>query len=388
MSSIRLGIIGIGNMGGAHLAQIQQGKVPRVEVTALCDSDPERLKKHPKLPGYASHRELLASGLVDAVLIATPHYDHTTIGIDAIAAGVHVLVEKPLSVHTADCRRLIAAYEARQRKDLVFAEMFNQRTDPRYRKLRELIRGGELGAIRRVSWIITDWFRTEAYYASGGWRATWAGEGGGVLMNQCPHQLDLMQWLFGLPKRVRAFCAFGRFHDIEVEDACTAYLEYADGATGTFITTTGEFPGTNRLEVACERGKVVIEGEGLQWTRTVQPVGEFSRTTPVAWSKPDTWEVRIPTTGWGGQHNEILQNFAEAILDGKPLVGPAVEGVHGVALGNAMLMSALWDRTVELPLDDAAVAAQYAKLIAGSRHKAKAAAPIASGDFANSFGKA
>jgi predicted dehydrogenase len=383
-ASVRLGIIGLGNMGGSHCTQITQGKVPRVEVTAVCDSDQEKLAKWPQIKGFATYQELLASGLVDAVLVATTHYDHTTIGIDAIRAGVHTLIEKPLSVHKADCQRLIAAYEARSRKDLVFAEMFNQRTDPRYIKLRELIRSGELGEICRVNWIITDWFRTEAYYASGGWRATWAGEGGGVLMNQCPHQLDLMQWMFGMPKKVRAFCQLGKWHDIEVEDACTAYLEYANGATGVFISTTGEAPGTNRLEVACDRGRIVIEGDNLKWTRNVTPTSEFLKTSPDAFAMPERWEVTIPTTGKGGQHNQILGNFAEAILDGKVLLGPAIEGINGVELGNAMLMSSLWDRTIELPLDAAAVSAEYQKLIAKSRHTS-VAVKTGVGDFSSSF---
>jgi len=382
--TVRLGIIGVGGMGGSHCTQITQGKVPRIEVTAVCDSDPAKLANWPKIKGFATHQELLASGLVDAVLIATPHYGHTTIGIEALQAGVHTLIEKPLSVHKADCQLLIAAYEKRARKDLVFAEMFNQRTDPRYQKLRQLINSGELGAIRRINWIITDWFRTEAYYASGGWRATWSGEGGGVLMNQCPHNLDLMQWLFGLPTKVRAFCQMGRWHDIEVEDACTAYLEYANGATGVFITTTGEAPGTNRLEVACDRGRVVVEGDGLSWIRNLTPTSEFLKTSPHGFASPERWEVRIPTNGWGGQHNEVLANFADAILDGKPLVGPATEGINGVELGNAMLMSSLWDRTVELPLDAVAVGAEYQKLIAGSRRKS-VVAKVATGDFADSF---
>lgn len=382
--NVRLGIVGIGNMGSSHLGQITAGKIARLEIGAICDEDPAKLAKYPNIKGFADYKEMFKSGLIDAVLVATPHYGHTTIGIDAINAGLHTLIEKPLSVHKADCQKLIAAYEQRSRKDLVFAEMFNQRTDLRYRKLRELLKSGELGEIHRVNWIITDWYRTEQYYASGGWRATWAGEGGGVLMNQCPHQLDLMQWLFGLPKKVRASCGFGKFHDIEVEDACTAYLEYANGATGVFITTTGEAPGTNRLEVATDRGRIVIEGDDLQWIRTTVPVRQHLRECPGGFSQPERWEVRIPVNGRGGQHNEVLGNFVDAILDGKELIGPAPEGINGVELGNAMLMSALWDRTVELPLDSAAVAAEYQKLIAKSRHKTKV---VKGGgdDFGNSF---
>ncbi len=369
--TVRLGIVGVGGMGGSHASNILAGKVARVELAAVCDTDPEVLARFPTVKGFATHQEMLASGSIDAVVVATPHYDHTVIGIDAIKAGVHTLIEKPLSVHKADCQRLIAAYEARSRKDLIFAEMFNQRTDPRYRKLRELLQSGELVAIHRVNWIITDWYRYVSYYSSGGWRATWSGEGGGVLMNQCPHQLDLMQWLFGLPRKVRAFCGFGTRHDIEVEDACTAYLEYANGATGVFITSTGEAPGTNRLEVACDRGRVVVDGDGLDWARNVTPTSEHLKNSPERFGRPERWEIKVPTNGHGGQHNEILANFADAILDGKTLIGPAPEGINGVELGNAMLMSALWDRTVELPLDVAEVSAQYQKLIAGSRRKAK-----------------
>jgi len=380
---VRLGIIGIGNMGSSHVGQILARKIERLEIGAICDEDPNRLRLYPQLKGFSCYTEMFASGLIDAVLISTPHYSHTEIGITAINAGLHTLVEKPLSVHKADCERLIAAFDQRSRKDLVFAEMFNQRTDPRYRKLRELLNSGELGEVHRVNWIITDWYRTEQYYASGGWRVTWAGEGGGVLTNQCPHQLDLLQWLFGMPKKVRAHCHFGKYHNIEVEDACTAYLEYPNGATGVFITTTGEAPGTNRLEVATDRGRVIIDGNDLLWTRTTIPLSQHLRESKGGFTQPDTWEVRVPVSGMGGQHNEVLGNFVDAVLEGKELLGPASEGINGVELGNAMLMSALWNKTVELPLDSEAVEAQYRELIGKSRHKPKFR--IDSGDFNNSF---
>lgn len=389
MANIRLGIVGIGNMGTGHLANIQGGKVSRCDVTAICDLDPQRMTRWPQIRQFTDSAAMIRSGLIDAILICTPHYDHTTIGIDALGQGLHVLVEKPLSVHKADCERLIAAYEKRPRKEQVFACMFNQRTDPHYIKLRQMIRGGELGEIRRVNWIITDWFRTEAYYASGGWRATWKGEGGGVLANQCPHNLDLMQWLFGLPKKVRAHCAFGKWHDIETEDAVTAYLEYENGATGVFITTTGEAPGTNRLEVAAERGKVVIEGGKVSFTRNLVPMTEFSRTTKESFGRPEVWHIDIPVAGHGGQHAEILQNFTDCILDGKELVAPAIEGIRSVELGNAMVLSSLLDKTVELPLDAAQYEGELKKLIANSRYQKKAVAKggAAGDDFAKSFAK-
>jgi len=367
-NQVRIGIIGMGNMGAAHAANIREGKVPGLELAAVADRDAGRLEKYGELRTFTEGSELIASasGALDAVLIATPHYEHTTLGIAALEAGLHTLVEKPISVHKADCERLI---EAHTDKKQVFAAMFNQRTDPAYRKLREMIRGGELGAIRRINWIITDWYRTESYYRSGGWRATWAGEGGGVLLNQCPHNLDLLQWLFGMPSKVTAKCQFGRFHDIEVEDAVTALLEYPDGATGVFITTTGEAPGTNRLEVAADRGKVVIEGESFRYFRTEQMVPEHLQSCPGFFAKPATWNVEIPINGKGEQHIGIMKNFTNAILAGEELLAPATEGIHSVELANAMLFSAFQNEPVELPLDGRAYERVLKEKIAGSTYQ-------------------
>ncbi len=388
MNKVRIGIVGIGNMGYSHAQQILAGKINRLELAAVADSSPVRLARVPQVKGFKSADEMMASGLVDAVLIATPHYDHTTIGIAALKAGLHVMVEKPISVHRADCERLIAAHKGRDKKQ-VFAAMFNQRTDRYYQKIRSLIQSGELGEIRRVNWIITNWFRTHAYYASGGWRATWAGEGGGVLLNQCPHNLDLFQWMFGLPTKVSAKCAFGKYHDIEVEDDVTAVMEFKNGATGVFITSTGEAPGTNRLEITAERGKVVYENDKITYTRNEIPMGEFSRTTPHSFAAPATWDVSIPAAGHGGQHNEVLQNFTDAILDGEPLIAPAPEGIHSVELANSMLLSAWLDKPVELPIDgrkyERLLKAKIAESAKKGKKKAvKEAAPV---DFAKSFGK-
>jgi predicted dehydrogenase len=345
---LRLGIIGLGSMGRNHADAILAGKVPRCRLTAVCDAQAGTIPVYEGVAVFTEVKEFLESGMVDGVLIATPHYSHTPIGIAALEAGLHVLVEKPISVHKADCERLIAAHRSKKQ---VFAAMFNQRTDPRYVKLRDLIRSGELGKVRRINWIITTWFRTAAYYGSGGWRATWAGEGGGVLLNQCPHQLDLWQWLFGMPAQVRAHCQFGRYHEIEVEDDVTAYMEYADGTTGVFITSTGEAPGTDRLEVTTERGRVVLENGRLLYTRNEMEMSEFSRTTKDIWALPATWDVEIPVSGPGGQHAAIMENFTEAVLDNAPLIAPAAEGLRSVELGNAMLLSAFQNKTIALPLD-------------------------------------
>lgn len=348
MQDLRLGIIGLGNMGQFHANAIAAGKIAHCQLAAVCDRDERQLGRYLPARGFLSSSELINSGEVDATLIATPHYSHTTIGIEALGSGLHVLIEKPLSVHKADCERLLAAHRGTKQ---VFATMFNQRTDPFYLKLREMIRNDELGTIRRINWIVTHWFRTAVYYASSGWRATWAGEGGGVLLNQSPHQLDLWQWLFGMPSKVRAFCQFGRYHDIEVEDDVTAYFEYDNGTPGVLITSTGEAPGTDRLEIAAERGRVIIENDRFHWTRNEVPMSEFSKQSPDAFAKPATSEMEIPLAGRGGQHNEVLQNFVDAILFGERLIAPAEEGIHSVELANAMLFSSDTDTTVSLPLN-------------------------------------
>ncbi len=369
---VRIAIIGLGSMGSAHARAFQEGRIPGARLAAVCDADPARSAAFPGIPAFTDHRDLVAARAADAVVIATPHPFHAQIGVDTLDGGIHTLVEKPLAVHVADARRLVEAHE--RRPDLAFALMVNQRTDPRYRTLKRLLADGELGPVHRISWTITDWFRTDAYYRSGGWRATWAGEGGGVLVNQCPHQLDLWCWLFGRPDRVRAHCALGRWHDIEVEDACTAFLEQPGGATGVFITTTGEAPGTNRLEVATDRGRVVVDDDGIVWHRTERGVIETLRKAPGPFDAPAVEEVRIPVQGWGGQHEEILANFVAAIRRGEPLIGPGEDGLAAVEMGNAMLLSSLWDRTLSLPLDPGPVEAAYAELARTSRPRSAAAA--------------
>ena len=382
MKKVRVGIIGMGNMGKYHADYLQQGKVSRCELTAVSSTTPAKLEKYKGLKTFDTGEKLIHSGEVDAVLIATPHYSHTTLGIEAFKAGLHVMVEKPISVHKADCERLIAAAKANPK--LIFGAMFQLRTEPRYKKLKQLIDDGELGQIVRINWIITDWFRTEAYYASGGWRATWKGEGGGALLNQCPHQLDLLQWLVGMPSCVRAFCQFGRYHNIEVEDNVTVFMEYPNGATGVFITSTGEAPGTNRFEIAGERGKIVIEAGKMTFTRNEVSMRDFSKTAKTGFARPDIWNVEIPIENSPAQHATVMQNFVDAILDGSPLIVPGAEGTNSVEIANAALYSTWTRQTVELPLNSKAYEEALQKQIAASRFEKKVVA-TSDEDFAKSF---
>ena len=385
MEKVRIGIVGMGNMGKYHADYLIKGKVAHAELSAVCSTSPEKLSAYKDpIAVFGNGEEMIRSGSIDAVLVATPHYQHTSLGICAIENGIHLMVEKPISAHKADAERLIEV--STQHPDIVFGGMFQLRTEPRYLKLKKLIADGDLGDIVRINWIITDWFRTEAYYASGGWRATWKGEGGGVLLNQCLHQLDALQWLVGMPSKVRSFAQCGRFHDIEVEDNVTAYLEYPNGATGVFVSSTGEAPGSNRFEIAGTRGRVVLENDQIKFTRNESCMLEHSKNSPIGFSKPEVWEVDIPFGNAELPHAILMRNFVEAIRNKTPLIAPGVEGIHSVELANVLLYSSLVDQTINLPMDGAAFEAKLQQLIDESTHEKKVV-EISDEDFASSFNR-
>ena len=355
MDQVRYGIVGLGNMGSSHLKNFFAGKIPNGVVTAVCDLKQDRLDwakaevcKDADVAYFTDYKDLLACGKIDVVIIATPHYFHPIIGIDAFKAGLHVISEKPIGVYTKKVEEFI---KVARESGKVFGLMFNQRTNPAYQKIREIVQSGELGELKRCVWIITDWYRTQAYYNSGGWRATWAGEGGGVLLNQCPHQLDLWQWIFGMPTRIRAFCSFGKYHDIEVEDDVTAYAEYANGATGVFVTTTGECPGTNRLEISGSKGKIVFEKNVLTYTKLEVDEREWCYTTTEGFKKAASTTEEIKFEGSGEQHVGIFKNFTNHLLNGEELLAPGYEGINGLSISNAMMLSTWKNDVVELPND-------------------------------------
>lgn len=349
MEKIKLGIIGIGNMGSAHVANIMSGKVPNVELTAICDIDKAKCDKmseqYSDIKVFGKSDDLIESGLVDAVLIAVPHYDHVPIAVKAFETGLNVLCEKPAGVYTLQVKEM---NEAAKKSGKIFGIMYNQRTNPVYRKLKELIDNGSLGTIKRVSWTITDWYRSQAYHDSCTWRSTWKTEGGGALINQNPHQLDLWQWLFGMPDRIFAKASFGKYYNIEVEDDVMAYMEYDNGTTGQYITSTGEAPGTNRLEIACDMGKVIIENNELMFYRNVVSEREFNKNNTVPFGHPECWECKIPAAFSGPEHVGIFQNFADVLLNGGELIARGEEGINGLTISNAIHLSAWTGKTIEL----------------------------------------
>lgn len=354
MGKVRLGVIGIGNMGTNHCKSIVEGLVPEIELTAVADRQESRREwVKANLPEsvavYEEGEDLIQSGICDGVLIAVPHYQHPQLSIFALNHGLHVLCEKPAGVYTKQVREM---NEAAKKSDRVFAMMFNQRTNCIYRKMHELVTGGELGAIKRVNWIVTDWYRTQSYYDSGSWRATWDGEGGGVLLNQCPHNMDLLQWICGMPKKVQAFCHNGKWHDIEVEDDVTAYLEYPNGATGVFVTTTADAPGTNRFEITLEMGKLVCENNKLILHKLAENERTFCKTAKGGFDTPECTVTEVETDGLNEQHVGVLKAFAANILHGTPLVAEGVEGINGLTLSNAMHLSSWLSGPVSLPFDE------------------------------------
>ena len=354
MEQVKLGIIGIGNMGSGHCSNILAGKTPEIVLTAVADlKESRRTWAKENLPEnvavFTTGEQLIESGLCDAVLVAVPHYDHPRYIIMALEHGLHVMSEKPAGVYAKQVREM---NEAAAKSDRVFGMMFNQRTNCVYRKMHDMVQSGKYGQIKRVNWIITDWYRTQAYYNSGGWRATWDGEGGGVLLNQCPHNLDLLQWICGLPTRVRAFCHNGKWHDIEVEDDVTAYLEFENGATGVFVTTTADAPGTNRLEITLEYGRLIAEHDKLTFFELDQNEREYCFTAKTGFDQPTGHEYEVPLDGKNPQHVGVLNAFAGAILRGEPLVADGTEGIRGLQLSNAMHLSSWLDQTVTLPVDE------------------------------------
>lgn len=385
MEKIRLGIIGIGNMGSEHCRLILSGQTPEIALTCVADPRQDRRDwAQQMLPAgtgiYADGMSLIRAHACDAVLIATPHELHPPLAEAALRAGLHVLSEKPAGVYTAQLHPVIAAAQETGR---TYALMFNQRTNCVYRRLKALLDSGELGALKRVTWVVTDWYRSQAYYDSGAWRATWTGEGGGVLLNQCPHQLDLLQWLCGLPVRVRAACHEGKWHDIEVEDDVTAYLEFANGATGTFIASTGDALGENRLEIIGTRARIRIENDQLTLDTLSVDERDWCPVCKEPFGVPEIRHEIVQTDGENPQHAGVLNAFAAHILHGTPLVADGREGIRGLMLSNAMHLSSWTNQTVSLPIDEELFLKLLNEKRRTSRHKDEVDAAI---DVSGSFG--
>ena len=387
MRKIKFGIVGMGNQGSHYANLLKDGKIENGVLACVCDNNPVKLEnaknKFTEIVYFADYKEMLESGECEAVLVETPHYQHPEIVMECLKRGIHVICDKPAGVYTKQVREM---NELASKSGAKFAMMFNQRTNCVYRKMKEIIENGELGQLQRMTWIITDWYRTQAYYDGGSWRATWAGEGGGVLINQCPHQIDLVQWVLGqMPKKVHGFCHYGKWHDIEVEDDVTAYFEYENGATGVFITTTGEAPGTNRFEVSGSKGKLICERDELIWYKNERDNIEVCKTSDKGFDTPKCERIVVETDGKNPQHAGIINNFANALLGLEEMFVQGVEGIHGVELMNAIELSG-WKNGAEvtLPVNEEEYLTELNKRRATSRLKTGGDDKVA--DMGNTFG--
>lgn len=392
-SIVKIGLIGLGNMGSGYVNMLPNH--PQVQVVAVCDVVAEKAKQAAdrlNAKAYTDYREMLRDAGLDAIVVAVPHYDHTPITVDAFAHGLHVLCEKPIGVHVNDAKKMIAAYETAKSNNpnLVFGISFQERTLPAHQKLKDLIDSGTLGRLTRVTWINTQWFRSQLYYDSGTWRATWAGEGGGILTNQCPHNLDLYQWLFGMPARIRGFAHIGKYHNIEVEDEVTAYFEHDNGMIGHFIVSTAETPGTNRLEIVGEHGTLVYENQKIVFHQNRQSMLTFIQESPVAFGNVECWRTEIPIkTGDPIGHPVVIDKFVQSILRGETdLVADGPDGIYSLTLANAIMLSSFTDNTVTLPID----ANEYERILqelieTSTFRKAGTGAAVAAEDFDKSFSK-
>ncbi len=371
MEKVRLGIVGIGNQGAGYVTKIRRGDVPEMEIAAVCDINPERLewaeKNHPEVARFDDAEKMMDSGLVDAILVSVPHYDHPKYSIMGMKKGLHVICEKPAGVYTKQVKEM---NEVAKECNVKFGMMFNQRTRNVYRKLHDIVHSGVYGNIRRTNWIITTWYRTQNYYDSGSWRATWSGEGGGVLLNQCPHQLDLWQWICGMPSKVYTKMHFGKWHDIEVEDDVTTYVEYPNGATGTFITSTGDFPGSNRFEITLDKAKIICEASTIKVFELGESTPDHIAKGKVFTNPPFLGETIINCNNDSDQHMNVFKAFAAAILRDEPLTANGTEGINGLTLSNCMHLSAWLGKDIVVDeFDDDLYYEELMKRAATSRRK-------------------
>ncbi|MBQ7654651.1 MAG: Gfo/Idh/MocA family oxidoreductase [Clostridia bacterium] len=355
MNDIRVGVVGIGNIGSMHATNLYSKKIKGASLAAVCDIDPQKkvwAKEHLKgVEFFDSFEQMITSGKIDAVIASVPHPLHPVVAECGFKNGLHVLSEKPIGVTTKSAEKL---NEIAEKSGKVFVVMHNQRVNPVFNKAREIFKGGEIGELVRFVWIITNWYRLQQYYESSAWRATWKGEGGGVLANQCPHNIDIMQWIVGVPKKVKGNCKYGKYHDIEVEDDVTAYFEFENGASGVFISSTGENPGTNHLEISGTKGKMILEDGKIRLWKTDIPEPEYRYFSNEEYAEKVKFkyeELVLPQLPYGEEHIAIVQNFINAISKGEKLISPGIEGINGLTISNAIHLSDWTGETVEIPFD-------------------------------------
>ncbi len=345
-NNVKIGVVGAGNIAKQHIENIVNMHVLSAEIVAICSRTKTDLCSKYDLTHFTDYKSLIDSAELDAVIIATPTMSHFEIAKYALQNNLHVMLEKPMGLSSYEGELLID-YQTENSK---FALMLNQRTDPLFIKMKEIVESGVLGEIQRTHWTMTNWFRPEIYFQVSDWRATWKGEGGGLLVNQAIHNLDVFQWICGMPSELHSFCEFGKYHDIEVEDEVTAFLRYQNGATGMFVGSTGESPGVNRFDIIGDLGSLLFDSGKLTLITNSQSTSAFNQQTNDMFGMPSSIQTQIEINKSVNQHALVMTNFVNAILDGEPLLAPAIDGLASLDIANAMLLSSWKNQSVNFPL--------------------------------------
>ncbi|MAQ10247.1 MAG: oxidoreductase [Gammaproteobacteria bacterium] len=362
---VRVGVVGTGNIGSQHILLLQSGKIKGAQLAATASRSASSLQTD--VPHFKDYREMFSHADINAVLIATPTMSHVEIAQAAIQCGLPIMMEKPLAMSVGQAEKLLALVP----DHLQFAIMLSQRFDPAYARLKQLLMNNAIGNLQRIGWTMTKWYRPDIYYKVSRWRGTWPGEGGGLLINQCIHNLDVLQWLVGLPDSITAKVGFGKHHDIDVEDEVSAIMTFDNGAIGTLTASSGEAPGVNRLEIVGDRGSLILEHGVIDVLRADENVRTHCRTTHEMFGMPVFDREVIEITEESNQHAAVLQNFVDSLEIGSELLTPTEQGLGSLQLANGILLSAWNNETVTVPIDTN----QYEARLQEKIHNASLRAP-------------
>lgn len=376
MKKIRIGIIGFGKHGSHYVRRYLETDICKeVELTAIAENNSVRLdwaKKHLENVAFFDDAiKMLDSGLIDACQIVVPHPDHYFYIKECFKRGIHVLCEKPLCVYADEARSIIEEHQ-KHYSDLVFGVMLNQRQNPLFRKLKELLDNKTYGTILRADWTITNWYRNQVYFDESYWHATWIGEAGGLMMNQAIHQLDLWQWLFGLPDRVYAKLGYGKGHDIETDDEASIFFEYNDGVVGTFTASTNDFSGSNCLKIRTDQALLIIENKKITVKEIKRESASAMHNYQLMYEKPALIETEIKIEGTDPKHEGVVNEFTSAIINKTPLETDGAQGLNSIILANAIYLSSFLNKEIEIPCDEKLYREEFSKRIANSHYRSAA----------------
>lgn len=352
--TVRIALIGFGSMGKNYARMLYAGLVPELKLSGVCcrNGAGQALLRE-EFPGVRIYENVEQMQRheeeFDAVLIVTPHATHVELGFAMAKLGKHFLMDKPAGVYASRVQELV---EFCRERGVSFGMMFNNRMLPAFRIAQDYIRSGKLGRLHRAVWVCNSWYRSPVYHRSAPWRSSWQGEGGGLLINQNQHYLDIWQWLFGMPEKLYAAMEFGRYNDFAVDDAVDIQFVHSGGFHGTMVSATGEAPGVNRLEIWGEKGCLTVQdGARVFWDENALSTVEFGKVNEVPFGTPPHTRVEIPVEKAENPYLLAFGNFAGHLLRGEPLFADGMDGLRTVQLTNAAYLSGWQEKRVSVPVD-------------------------------------